>query len=288
MFKKFFITLFLVLFTCLSFSQTPGTTRRVFADSLFIKNGNVYIRFTIQSLQDIIDARVATASAEDLNYEIVVDSINTTGGLTSEALTGPLGDFTVPSPLSASGGSITITAGVTATDLSFNFEDLNDSLNMKAGLKASAMTNFADWVDSMGVNDSIYAVLYDWNQSWSFVLDSMDMVTDSTFVLMYTSRQMTVDSIIVVGNPDHDENTSCNVTLQFFYGKDISQEGTGAPAASLNATSNSTGTKFNTDEQLPRHNFVWVNFVDKTSIPKRLFITFIGTDDAEIGGEPHP
>lgn len=108
---------------------------------------NSFPDINLANLEDSLNTRanlisdsvmIGIITYDKLDSQSVYTWINANGALASTSLdfypfdsndmTGVLGDFIVPSPLTASGGTISITAGETATDLAWDFDAMLDSL----------------------------------------------------------------------------------------------------------------------------------------------------------------
>jgi len=175
---------------------------------------------------------------------------------------------------------------------SITYADLDESsvvagVNSSGLVTGSAITDgtilgadmdYTTLEDSLNTRENLDVKKFTWN----FSIDSVTIERDSAFVLMYSPDSMTIDSIICLGNSlAVDGNGSVDLTVVFRYGKDMSYDVGGTSFGfSLNITSTTTGTKYGAGVVgIPAYNFIWVEFTDKTTISKQLFIAFYGSKD---------
>ena len=175
---------------------------------------------------------------------------------------------------------------------SITYADLDESsvvagVNSSGLVTGSAITDgtilgadmdYTTLEDSLNTRENLDVKKFTWN----FSIDSVTIERDSVHVLMYSPDSMTIDSIICLGNAvTSGDAGTVDVTLDFRHGKTLAPDDGGtAFGFSLNVTSTTTGSKYGGGSiGIPAHQFIWVNFTGKVTVPKQLFVAFYGSED---------
>jgi len=251
-------------------------------EGIYIEFGQQIVTAEISDTADVVRGDIMDTLR--VNVDEIEDSVNVRGNLVAGALaTGAVTgakilDQTVDTEDIADNAVTTTQVDfLPLTSINIQNSTILDE-DIVAGTITAAKLVISDLEDSLNARKNLEPK----NLTWNFSIDSLIIERDSVHVLMYSPDSMTIDSIICLGNAvTSGDAGAIDVTLDFRHGKTLDPDDGGtAFGFSLNVTSTTTGSKYGASSiGIPAHQFIWVNFTGKVTVPKQLFVAFYGSEN---------